>query len=248
MGIAIGIVIIVILVLGVSFLFFTKEGKIIRLRMSGTVGEMITKDASTIDGTTAHYNNAIAKKEEEYKEAYDSHALILGEISSYEKELRDLQKESMQTSIKINDCIDNNDDESAKIYLSSKQGIDEKIDIIKDTLKTLRENSEIQKENAEILYKQIDELKAEKEKSLLILKTSQSTKNTKATCKNQLNEEDKILEKVREGVRKCQNEANGYKMAYENSPNTQQAKLDEKMKNKDIEDKLQELKKLRGNK
>lgn len=223
-------------------LFGTKIGKRLRLRATGTANEMIAKDASTPEGAKAHYNNAIDKKEEEYKQAYAAHANILGEISAYEKELRDLQKESMQLNINVNACIDKNDDDGAKVYLNRQQETDEKVDIIKATLKTLKEDAKAQKENVDDLFEQLNKLKAEKEKNLLILKTAQSTKAAKVVPGTSSDEEDKMLEKVREGIRQTQKEADGYKVAYENSSSVQQKRLDKKMKEDAVDKKLQELK------
>ena len=226
----------------VFVLFGTEVGKRILLRIKGTAKEAIDKDASTQAGAAAHYQNAIDKKEEEYRNAYHAHAQLLGEISSYEKELREYRKSSMQIDININTCINNTDDEGAKAYLVRQQNINDKIDILKDTVTTLKENAIVQKENVDSLLEQLNELKVEKEKSLLILKTSESTKTSKISPCISSNEEDKMLEKVREGIRKKQKEADGLKIAYENSAEVQQQRLDKKMQDNAIEQKLQELK------
>lgn len=232
----------IVIIVCIVIFMNTEIGKKIMLRIKGTANEAIGKDASTQEGAAAHYNNAIDKKNADYRMAYNTYAHTLGEISSYEKELRDYQKESMQLNINVNTCINNNDDDGAKVYLTRQQNIDDKIVIIKDTLKTLKDNADTQKQNVDDLLEQLNQLKLEKEKSLLILKTSQSTKASKIALSTSSDEEDKMLEKVREGVRKTQNEADGMKIAYENSATVQQQRLDKKMKDDEINRKLQELK------
>ena len=243
----VGELLLIILVASVLFLLFgTKIGKRLRLRATGTANEMIAKDASTPEGAKAHYNNIIEKKEEDYRKAYMAHASILGDIASYEKELRDLQKESMQLNININACIDKNDDDGARIYLNRQQEANDKIEILKETLKSLKDDANAQKENVDDLFEQVNKLKAEKEKNLLILKTAQSTRAAKITPGASSDEEDKMLEKVREGIRQTQKEADGLKIAYEGSATVQQQRLDKKMKANEVDRKLQELKAQRG--
>ena len=89
-------------------------------------------------------------------------------------------------------------------------------------------------------------LKAEKDKSILELETSQAVQALKvddiATT-----EEDKMLEKVRDGVQKAKEAATGHKIAYENSDAVQQKRIDQRMRDADVEAKLQELKKAAKN-
>lgn len=224
------------------FFVYTKSGKRIRLRVSGTTEEIITKDASTLEGAKAYYNTAINKKEADYKKANSIYMQMLGKITTYDAQLRNLQKENMKLDLDIEACISKDDDNSAKIYLKRQQEIKEKIDIIKVSLKELRENSALQKETVDNIYNAWEELKSEKENAILTLETSQITKSLQVTPGIDLNEEDKMLEKVREGVRKTKEEAEGNKLAYESSSVVQQQRLDKRMKNEDVERKLQELK------
>lgn len=55
-------------------------------------------------------------------------------------------------------------------------------------------------------------------------------------------EEDKMLEKVREGIQKTKEEGIGNKIAYENSASVQQKRLDNKMKEDEIQKQLDQLK------
>lgn len=232
-----------IIIIGViAFLFFTKTGKRLRLRVSGTADEVITKDASTPEGAKAYYNTAIAKKEEDYQKAHTVYAQMLGKIEGYEDQLRFLKKENMQLDLNINSCIEKNDDEGAKVYLSRQQEVTDKIDIIKEALKELKESAALQDETLKDMFDGLNELKSEKETAILALETAQVTKSLRATSSVSSNEEDKMLEKVRDGIKKTKEEADGNKIAYENSTTVQQKRLDKKMKDDEVQKKLEQLK------
>lgn len=238
-------IILIVVVCVIALLFFTKTGKRIRLRASGTADEVITKDASTPEGAKAYYNTAIAKKEEDYQKAHAVYAQMLGKIENYEDQLRSLKKENMQLDLNINSCIEKNDDEGAKVYLSRQQEVTDKINIIKEALKELKENAALQDETLKDMFDGLSELKSEKETAILALETAQVTKSLKATPGVSLNEEDKMLEKVRDGIKKTKEEADGNRIAYENSTTVQQKRLDKKMKDDEIQKKLDQLKKER---
>lgn len=236
------VVMILLLAMVIAFLFATRIGKRLRLRMAGTADEMITKDASTPEGAKAYYNTAITKKEEDYRQAYSVYTQMLGKIQNYEEQLRSLQKDNMQLGINLDSCLEKEDDEGAKVYLKRQQETEEKIDIIKSALKELRENASLQKETIDQLFHKLGDLKSEKESAVLTLETAQVTKSLQATPGISNREEDKMLEKVRDGVRKTKEEADGHKVAYENSSDIQQQRLDKRMKEEEIDRKLSEMK------
>lgn len=224
------------------FLCGTTVGKRLRLRASGTADELISKDASTPEGAKAYYNTAISKKEEDYQTAHAIYVQMLGKIDGYETQLRALKKEDMQLSLNINSCIEKNDDEAAKVYLVKQQEISDRIDIIKEAIAELKNNAALQDETLKALFDEISKLKSEKDTAVLTLETAQITKSLQATPGIYSGEEDKMLEKVRDGVKKTKEEANGTKVAYESSTTVQQKRLDQRMKDEEIEKKLQQLK------
>lgn len=235
------LIVILVFVCIIGFVFFTKTGKRIRLRASGTADEIVSKDASTPEGAKAYYNTAIAKKEEDYKKAHSIYAQMLGKIENYEAQLLTLKKENMQLDINVNSCVEKNDDEGAKVYLTRQQEVTEKITIIKEALKELRENAILQDETLKNMFDELNKLKSEKETAILTLETAQVTKSLQATSVSS-NEEDKMLEKVRDGIKKTKEEADGNKIAYESSSSVQQKRLDKKMKDDEIQKKLDALK------
>ena len=243
MKITFGAVLLVIVVLAILFFFLrTKTGKRLKLRASGTAAEAISKDASTPEGAKAYYNVAIEKKEEDLAKANVIYTQMLGKISNYEDQIRGYKKDLMKTEININSCVEKNDDEGAKVYLKEQQDLEEKVAIIKDALTGLKENAKLQEETVKGIRTQLSDLKAEKDNAVLTLETVQVTKSLQATTGVSSSEEDKMLEKVRDGIKKQKEAADGVKVAYENSTAVQKQRLDQKMKNEEIEKKLAELK------
>ena len=243
MKITFGAVLLVIVVLAILFFFLrTKTGKRLKLRASGTAAEAISKDASTPEGAKAYYNVAIEKKEEDLAKANVIYTQMLGKISNYEDQIRGYKKDLMKTEININSCVEKNDDEGAKDYLKEQQDLEEKVAIIKDALTGLKENAKLQEETVKGIRTQLSDLKAEKDNAVLTLETVQVTKSLQATTGVSSAEEDKMLEKVRDGIKKQKEAADGVKVAYENSTAVQKQRLDQKMKNEEIEKKLAELK------
>lgn len=238
--------IVVLICVAIGLLFATKSGKRVRLRMSGTADEMISKDASTPEGAKAYYNVAIEKKNNDVIQARTVYSQMLGKISNFDDQLRSLKKDAMRVKLDIQSCIDKNDDDGARIYLKKQQDIEEKMEIIKNALEELKENASLQKETLETLETELEDLKAEKDNAVLTLETAQVTKSLQATVGSSNKEEDKMLEKVRDGIKKQKEEADGTKIAYENSTSVQQQRLDKKMKDDEIEKKLRDLKAKKG--
>ena len=241
------IIIIVILVLvGLCFFFNSKIGKRVRIRASGTANEAIQKDASTPEGAKAYYNAAIEKKEDELQQENVRYQQMLGKISNYEDDLFHLKKDAMKADVNVNACVDRGDDEAAKVYLKEQQELNDKIDFIKNTLKEWKENADVQKEKVEVLQQQLNDLKAEKESAVLTLETAQVSKAFNVTPGVSSSEEEKMLEKVRDGVKKQKEAADGARIVYESSTIVQKQRLDKKMKDDEINKKLQELKAKKG--
>lgn len=224
----------------------TQIGKRVSLRVSGAADEAIQKDAATPEGAKAYYNAAIEKKEDELQQENVRYQQMLGKISNYEDDLFHLKKDAMKADVNVNACVDRGDDEAAKVYLKEQQELNDKIDFIKNTLKEWKENADVQKEKVEVLQQQLNDLKAEKESAVLTLETAQASKAFNVTPGVSSSEEEKMLEKVRDGVKKQKEAADGARIAYESSTTVQKQRLDKKMKDDEIDKKLQELKAKKG--
>lgn len=235
----------IIAVLLVVYLLNTTFGKRLRIRASGTADEVMSKDAASLDGAKAYYNAAITKKKEEYADANSKYVRMVGKIDTFEKTLIQLKKDEMQLNIKINNCIDRNDDNAAKILLANQVEVKEKIAVLKENLEEIKKNAVLQKELVDNITAQLADLEAEKEKAIFTLETVQSTMELKADCITPSNEEEAMLSKVRDGIQKAKEEAAGNKIAYESSSTVQQQRLEKTLKEDDIDRKLDELKNAR---
>ena len=239
------IVIAAIVIVGI-LIFCTKSGKRVRLRMSGTADEVISKDASTPEGAKAYYNVAIEKKQNDYNAANNLLKQIEGKKAGFEDQLHQLQKIRFDCVGKLNQCIDSNNDDGAKLYIKEQQNIDDKVKTLKAVIKDLEKNEQLQKETVESLEAELNDLKAEKDNAIFTLSTAQVTQSLQANPGASSNEEDKMLEKVRDGIQKKKEEADGNRIMYENSTYVQKQRLEKKMKDDEVDRKLQELKAKKG--
>lgn len=221
----------------------TKLGRQIWMRIFGTAQEKINQDAATPEGAAAYYNAAIDAKTENYSKAVGSLGQMTGKVKTYEQKLIDCKKSKMKYDLAIKDAVKSGDDDSARMYLRKKAEIEDKIEIFKKSVSELEDNIKVQNENVATLKTELEALKSEKEKSVLELETSQTIQSLKVDSYAPSSDEDKILEKVRDGVQKAKESAEGHKIAYENSESVQQKRLDQRMRDSEIEAKLQELKK-----
>lgn len=237
---------VVILAIGGALVFNTKLGKRLLLRLKGTADEALNQDASTPEGAKAYYNAAIEAKNDAWQNAVSTLGQMKGKAQTYEQQLRDFKKDRMKYDMSLRQCIDSGDDETAKIYIGKIDDLDDKIEIVKNALSELNGNIVIQEENADALREEVMALKAEKDKTILTLETSQTVMALKVDSGVATTEEDKMLEKVRDGAQKAKEAATGHKIAYENSDAVQQKRLDQRMRDADIEAKLQEMKKAAG--
>lgn len=216
-------------------------------RLTGAVDEMMIKDANTPEGAAAYYNAAIESKKDKYNQAIEILGRMTGKVTTYEQQLLDCKKAKMQYELDIQRCIGSNDDEMAKLYLKKQADIDDQIQILKQSIPELKANIDLQQEVVSELREEIEKLKSEKEKAILTLETSQSIKALKADVHASTTEEEKMLEKVRDGVQKSKEEATGHRITYENSTTVQEKRLNQRMKDADIEAKLQALKSAKNN-
>lgn len=77
---------------------------------------------------------------------------------------------------------------------------------------------------------------------MFTLEAAETVKSLQSITGTSSNEEDRMLEKVREGVRKTKQQADGMRVAYENSTDVQMKRLDKKMKDEELQKKLDALK------
>lgn len=199
------LIIVILVIASVVFFTTTKTGKRLKMRASGTADEIIGNDASTPDGAKAYYNSIIWKKEDTYTKTNSLYTQVEGKIQNYETQLRQLQKENMQMDLSVASCIDRNDDEGAKVYLARQQEITDKIETIKTTLKELKENRDVQKENLTALQEEIKSLKAEKDKAVFTLEAAETVKSLQSAQTLQVKKKIECLKRFVKAFRKQKN-------------------------------------------
>lgn len=234
------------LIILVAIVFFTKTviGKRLALRAKGTADEMLNQDASTPEGAKAYFNAAIEKKTREYEAANQTYIKMTGKLEEFKKQLRDFQKQDMQLNIDINNAVEKNDDNRAKMYLEKQETLAENMSVLKTNIAELEKSSKLQKESVDHLFDELSDLKDEKEKTIFKMETAETTAALKKSVISGVgsDETDKMLEKVREGAKKAQEEASGAQVLYESSAVVKERRAREQDKEDRINAKLAALK------
>ena len=219
------------------------------VKFRGRTDEIMNGDASTPEGARDYYNVAIREKEELYTKASNSYAEISGKLDAAEKELYQLKKDLVRVVQNINRCIDDNNDNDALAFTKKKQTIESKIEVLKDTIAQLRQAKEQQREVRDSIRQQLDDLKEEKERVVYQLEADQQVIEMHASMDsaNISNEGARMLERVREGAARTRERANGSRIAYENSPEATERRLEQDARDRDARAVLEEMKQKRKN-
>lgn len=237
------LVIVIILVL-----FCTTFGKQLQVKARGRADEVMRQDASTVEGARDYYNAAIREKEDFYNKASTSFAEISGKLDSSEKELYQSNKELMRITNEINKCIDDNNDTDAMIYAMKKATLQQKIDILKDTIEELKEAKNHQKEIRDQAAEELQKLKEEKDITLYQMEADRQVIQLHESMDslNMNNETDRMLERVREGAKKTRERAEGSRIAYDSSAQAQDRRLEVSERERNARQMLEEMKRNRG--
>ncbi len=220
------------------------------VKFRGRTEEVARQDAANPDGAKDYYNAAIREKEELYGKAERSFVEISGKLDESEKEQYHLKKDLMKISKSIEDCLDDNDEESARQYAKRKVTIDQKIATLDETIEEFKKAKAQQEELRNAIKLELDELKEEKERTIYQLEADQQIiklhegMNVSAST----NESDHMLERVREGAKKTRERAAGSQIAYDTSATAQNRRLDAQERNREADELLSEIKRRRGNK
>ena len=155
--------VIVVIVLAVIILFGTVFGKQLRVKMKGRTDEVMRQDAQTPEGAKDYYNAAIREKEEFYNRASTSFAEISGKRQAAQNDLRNANKEYMRVTKQMNECIDSNNENEAMQYAMKKSTLENKINVLKDTIAEMKEAEAHQKDIMQQAADDLQRLKEEKE-------------------------------------------------------------------------------------
>lgn len=241
-------IVIVVIVLAAIVLFGTVFGKQLRVKMRGRTDEMMRQDAQTPEGAKDYYNVAIREKEEFYNRASASFAEISGKRKATQDDLHKANKDIMQVTNHLNACIDGNKDDEAMQYARKKSTLENKINVLKDTLVEMKEAEAHQKEIMEQAAEELQRLKEEKEQVIFqmeadsqIIELHQSMDSLSVN-----NESERMLERVREGAKKTRERAEGSRIAYDSSSQAADRRLAASERERNARQILEEAKRQRG--
>lgn len=243
-------IIIVAIVLIALVLFFTPFGKQLRVKFKGRTDEVMRQDAQTPEGARDYYNAAIREKEDFYNKASATYAEISGKRDTAEKDLYQANKDIMRVTQQINACLDENKENEAMQYAMKKSTLENKINVLKDTIEEMKEAQAHQKDIRDQAAEELQKLKEEKEQVLFqmeadsqIIELHQSMDSL-----NTNNESDRMLERVREGARKTRERAEGSRIAYDSSAQANERRLANSERERNARQILDDMKRQRGNK
>lgn len=218
------------------------------VKFRGRTDEMMRQDASTPEGAKDYYNAAIREKEDFYNKASATYAEISGKLDSTEKDLYQANKDIMKVTQQLNQCIDNNNDEDAMTYAMKKATLENKVEVLKETIIEIKEAQKHQKEVRDQAASDLQKLREEKERVVFqleadsqIIELHQSLDSIAAN-----NESDRMLERVREGAKKAREKAEGSRIAYETSSQAADRRLAREERDREARRMVEELKRQRG--
>lgn len=218
------------------------------VKFHGRTDEMMRQDASTPEGAKDYYNAAIREKEDFYNKASATYAEISGKLDSTERDLYQANKDIMKITQQLNQCIDNNNDEDAMTYAMKKTTLENKVEVLKETIVEIKEAQKHQKEVRDQAASDLQKLREEKERVVFqleadsqIIELHQSLDSIAAN-----NESDRMLERVREGAKKAREKAEGSRIAYETSSQAADRRLAREERDREARRMVEELKRQRG--
>ena len=121
---------------------------------------------STPEGARDYYNAAIREKEDFYNKASATYAEISGKRDTAEKDLYQANKDIMRVTQQINACLDENKENEAMQYAMKKSTLENKINVLKDTIEEMKEAQTHQKDIRDQAAEELQKLKEEKEQVL----------------------------------------------------------------------------------
>ena len=243
------IIIIVILILVVGVLLVNKNTRnMLKVKVNGRADSIMEQDATTPEGARDYYNAAIREQENLYSQASATYAEICGKLDAAEKELYDSNKEIMKITKEINLCLDRNDEDGAVRFAMKKETLQQKIEILKNSINELKASKEHREEIRNDALRQLEELKNEKEVTLFQLEADQQTIQLQQSMdsNNVNNETDRMLERVREGARQTRERAAGSRIAYDSSAEVQERRLENANRERNARQMVEDMKRQRG--
>lgn len=243
-------IIVIVFLIAILLFFRTSFGKQLIVKMKGRTDEVMRQDASTPEGARDYYNVAIRDKEDFYNQASATFAEIAGKLDATEKDLYNTNKEIMRVTQAINNCLDQNNESEAMQYAMKKETLQNKINVLKDTIEEMKIAKQHQMEIRDQAATDLQKIKEEKDQVLFqmeadnqIIQLHQSMDNM-----NINSESERMLERVREGAKKTREKAEGSRIAYDSSSQARDRRLEASERERNARQMIEEMKRQRGKK
>lgn len=222
--------------------------KQLAIKFRGRTDEIMRQDASTPKGAKDYFNEAIEEKRKAFQNADRLFIETSGKLEESEKDLYNLKKDLMKIDKQINTCLDSKNDTDARQYAMRKITIQKKIEVLKECIeeqKKAKEQNQIVRDNAK---RNLDELEEEKERTIYQLEADQQiiALHESMNAATSSNENDKMLERVREGARKTRERAAGAQIAYDSSSEAMDRRMEQQERNREADELLNEMRRRRG--
>lgn len=239
------VIVIVVFIIFINPRFLKQLG----LKFKGRTEEIMRGDASTPQGAKDYYNTAIIEKEEHYKKIAQTYTELVGKLDAAEKDLHSLKSQQAKAINCINACLDENNEDEAMEWAKKKTDYDEQIEAKKELVEGLKQAVAQQKEVKTTAYNDLEALKKEKERTVLQLEVDTQMIAIQESIDTIPNSEtDRMLEHVREGAKKVREKAAGAKAIYEENPSTVERHMDQRERERDARQVLDEIKSKRTKK
>lgn len=244
------IVLIVGIVIAIALIINKPFKQQILTKFKGRTDEIMAQDASTPEGAKDYYNAAIREKESFYNKASASFTEIAGKLDSAEKDLYQSNKDLMKINREINNCLDNNDETSAMQYAMKKTTLETKIGVLKATIEEMKVAKEHQQEVRDQAAIELQNLKEEKERVIFQLEADSQiiALHQSLDRMDTSNESERMLEQVRNGVKRTREQAEGSRIAYNSSSQANERRLEASERERNARKTIEDLKNQRGRK
>lgn len=238
------IILICIGLFGVGLLINKPFRQQLMAKFHGRTEAMMENDASTVEGARDYFNAEIQRKEESYQNATNLYKQVAGKLEENKKAKFDAQKELVRIDQQINRCLDQNLEDDARMYAEKKITLQKKIEVYKTSIEELEEKAVQQKEIKEAIYKELNALKEEKERTLCQMESDDQLIQLTQSIEEGVNntESERMLEKVREGAKKKREMAAGSKVVYDTSEKAAEYRLQERERKSETDRVLEEMK------
>lgn len=230
-----------VLIVTVAGVMLTDKG---RTLVKGFLNLFFEDVAKTPQGANAIYQQAIEECQRDYNKADDNLKKVAGMLASYENKISELEKDITSSKSRCESLVKNNRFEDAELIADSISDMEEEKDIYMGKVKQLKPMLDSARNVHTNLETKLNKLKKDKNivvKQLEINKQQEDLYNDLNELKN-VKGVDKLLNSVKEEVVSSNERVVGARIVHENRTSTKIQRIDERLKNSQASNYVEELK------